>query len=260
MISYEPILSHVVPFMLVVARLGGLFLLAPILGNRFLPAKFRALLVVMLAAAVYPGLSSTVQHLPETTLLTLAPLIVTETLIGFTIGFIACLPIMCLDLAGYVMGHQMGLGLARVYNPHTAMDTDILGQLLMFIALGTFIALGGLEVLFVSLLSTYQGVPIGGVGGGVAPLDLVVGVLSSGVEMAARVAAPVVCIVFLLMISMGFIMKTMPQINILSVGFTVKILFGVGMVAAAIGSMHGAIQGELERVLNVVLDFGRTVG
>ena len=92
--------------------------------------KFRALLVVMLAAAVYPGLSTGVQHPPEATVLTIAPLVVSETLIGLTIGFIASLPIMCLDLAGFIMGHQMGLSLSRVYNPDTATDTDVLGQVL----------------------------------------------------------------------------------------------------------------------------------
>lgn len=259
MISFEPILSHVVPFALVVCRLGGLFLVAPVIGNRLLPRRFRALLAVMLAAAIYPGLSTSAAHLPEANILTMAPLLLSETLIGVVIGFIASLPILCLDLAGFVMGHQMGLSLARVYNPDTASDTDVLGQVLMYVALAAFVALGGIEVLFVSLLSTFDRVPIGGFGITHLPLETAVGVLTSGTELGVRVAAPVVCMVFLLMIAMGFVMKTMPQINILSVGFTLKILFGLGMLAAALGSMHFAVQEEIERVLRLVLDFGRTL-
>jgi flagellar biosynthesis protein FliR len=255
--SFEPILAHVVPFALVACRLAGLFLLSPILGNRYLPRRFRALLVVMLAAAVYPGLSTTVQTPPEATILTIAPLLVSETLIGLVIGFLASLPIMCLDLAGFVMGHQMGLGLARVYNPDTATDTDVLGQVLMYVALASFLAMGGMEALFVALLSTFERLPIGHFQIASLPLDTVVGVLSSGMELGVRVAAPVVAIVFLLMIAMGFVMKTMPQINILSVGFTVKILFGLGMCAVAVGSMHQAVQGEIDRVLRLVLEWGR---
>jgi flagellar biosynthetic protein FliR len=129
----------------------------------------------------------------------------------------------------------------------------------MYMALAAFVALGGIEVLFVSLLSTFDRVPIGGFAITHLPLDTGVGVLSSGVELGVRVAAPVTCMVFLLMIAMGFVMKTMPQINILSVGFTVKILFGLGMVAAALGSMHYAVHDEIERVLRLVLDLGRTI-
>jgi flagellar biosynthetic protein FliR len=256
--SFEPIIAHLVPFALVTCRLAGLFLLSPVLGNRYLPMRFRALLVVMLSAAVYPGLSSTV-HPPEATLLTLVPLVVSETLIGLTIGFLASLPIMCLDLAGFVMGHQMGLSLSRVYNPDTATDTDVLGQVLMYIALATFVSLGGIEVLFVSLLSTFDRVPVGHFGFTSLPLETVVGVLASGMELGVRVAAPVMAIVFLLMIAMGFVMKTMPQINILSVGFTVKIIFGLGMCILAVGSMQSAVQGEIDRVLRLVLDWSRTV-
>jgi flagellar biosynthetic protein FliR len=193
------------------------------------------------------------------TVFTIAPLIVSETLIGLTIGFLAALPVLCLDLAGFVMGHQMGLSLSRVYNPDTATDTDVLGQVLMYVALATFVAMGGLEVLFVSLVSTFDRIPVGQFGIVSMPLATIVGVLSSGVEMGVRVAAPVMAIVFLLMIAMGFVNKTMPQINVQSVGFTVKMLFGLGMCVMAIGSMQYAVQAELDRVLRLVLDWTHTV-
>jgi flagellar biosynthesis protein FliR len=144
-----------------------------------------------------------------------------------------------------------------VYNPDTATDTDVLGQVLMYVALASFLAMGGMEALFIALLSTFERLPVGSFQIALLPLDTVVGVLSSGMELGVRVAAPVVAIVFLLMIAMGFVMKTMPQINILSVGFTVKILFGLGMCAVAVGSMHQAVQGEIDRVLRLVLEWGR---
>jgi flagellar biosynthetic protein FliR len=129
----------------------------------------------------------------------------------------------------------------------------------MYIALGCFVAAGGMEVLFTALMATFDRVPIGGFALSRVPLDSVVGVLASGMELGIRVATPVTCIVFLIMISMGFIMKTMPQINVMSVGFTLKILFGLGMCAAAIGTMHRAIAGEVDRVLRFVLDWGHSL-
>jgi flagellar biosynthesis protein FliR len=121
------------------------------------------------------------------------------------------------------------------------------------------VAAGGIEVLFVSLISTFDRIPVGQFGLVSMPLETIVGVLSSGMELGVRVASPVMAIVFLLMIAMGFVMKSMPQINILSVGFTVKILFGLGMCILAVGSMHSAVQGEVDRVLRLVLDWSRTV-
>jgi flagellar biosynthesis protein FliR len=254
--ALEHILAHVAPFLLVAFRLAGLFVLTPVLANRSLPRRVRALMVLMLAVALYPMLPTQVQIAPDAGLADLGPLVFREFLIGLTMGFIAALPIHALDLAGYLISHQMGLGLARVYNPEMETDTDTTGQLIMYLGLASFVALGGIEVLFLSLADTFRNVPIGGLTVQQLPLDTVVGLIASGVELAVRVAAPVLCIIFLLMIAMGFVSKTMPQINIMSVGFTIKIIFGLGMLAASLGAMQHATADEVQRVLRLAVDWG----
>jgi flagellar biosynthetic protein FliR len=111
--------------------------------------------------------------------------------------------------------------------------------MLMYLGLGVFVSLGGLEALYLSLASTFERVPPGGFGLGMLPLDAIVGVVASGFELAIRVAAPAVCIIVLIMIAMGFVMKSMPQINVLSIGFTVKIIGGLLMVTLSLGGAAG---------------------
>jgi flagellar biosynthesis protein FliR len=249
--ALEHILPHVAPFLLVAFRLAGLFLFTPVLANRALPRRFRVMMCVMFAAALYPMLPESAQVAPGATLADLAPMIVGEMLIGFVIGFIASLPIFALDLSGYLISHQMGLGLARVFNPELEADTDIAGQLVMYLGLGAFVALGGIEVVFVCVAHTFSNVPLGGIGVAQAPLDLVVGLVASGFELGLRVAAPVLSIILLLMIAMGFVSKTMPQINIMSVGFTFKILLGLGMFLFSLVAMQQATSDEINRVLRL---------
>ena len=259
--AVEHILPHVAPFLLVAFRLAGLFVFTPVLANRSLPGRFRVLLVVMFAAAIYPMLPGAAQVAPDAALIDLAPMVVRELLIGLIMGFLAAMPIYALDLSGYLISHQMGLGLARVYNPDLESETDTTGQLVMYLGLGAFVALGGLEALFLSLADTFRFVPLGG-GPGVSqvPLDLIVGLIGSGFELAVRVAAPVLCIIFLLMIAMGFVSKTMPQINIMSVGFTVKIVFGLAMLTASLTAMQQATAEEIHRVLRLAVGWASGLG
>jgi flagellar biosynthesis protein FliR len=175
------------------------------------------------------------------------------------IGFLAGLPVLALDMAGYLMGHQMGMGLARVYNPDMGSDTDVFGQLLMYMGLGVFVAIGGLDAAYLALVSTFQNVPVGAFALDRAPLEAVVGVISSGFELALRVAAPILGLIFLLMITMGFVTKTMPQINVMSVGFTLKMLGGIAMLMASLAAMQHATAAEIERVMQMVVDWGRTL-
>lgn len=254
-----PLMSHVVPFVLVIFRLAGLLVFTPLLANRTLPRRFRVMLAVMLGAAVYPVLPTALQVEPNIDLVGLIPMALSEMLIGVVIGFLAGLPILALDMSGFLMGHQMGMSLARVYSPDTGTDSDVFGQVLMYLGLATFVALGGLEVAFMTLVGTFKSVPIGAFAPGRVPLDAIVGVVTSGVELAMRVAAPVLSIVFMLLIAMGFVMKTMPQINVMSVGFTVKILFGLAMLVASLTAMQQASADEIERVLRMVVEWGRSL-
>lgn len=259
--ALEHILPHVAPFLLVAFRLAGLFIFTPVLANRTLPRQMRVLLVVMLAASLYPMLPAQAQVAPDAAMIDLAPMVIRELLIGLIMGFLAALPIHALDLSGYLISHQMGLGLARVYNPELETETDTTGQLVMYLGLASFVAVGGLEVLFLSIADTFRFVPLGG-GPGAAqvPLDLIVGLIGSGFELAVRVAAPVLCIIFLLMIAMGFVTKTMPQINIMSVGFTVKILAGLAMLAASLTAMQQATADEIHRVLRLAVGWAASLG
>ena len=257
--TLEPLLRHVVPFMLVVFRMAGLFVFTPLLANKTVPRKFRAMLAMMFAAALYPVLPVAVQIEPDIDLAGLLPLVLSETLIGVVIGYLAGLPVLALDMSGFLMGHQMGLSLGRGYNPDVGSDTDTFGQVLMYVGLGTFVSLGGLEAAYVALASTFRNVPIGSFAVNRVPLDAIVGTISSGVELAMRVAAPVLAIVFLLMIALGFVMKTMPQINVMTVGFTLKIIFGIAMLSASLVAMQRATSDEIERVMRMVLDWSRSL-
>lgn len=256
----EPLLQHVIPFVLVAARLAGLFIFTPVLSNRLFPRRFRALLVLMFSAALYPTLPTSVQTPPATDLVGLLPLVVGEVLIGLVLGFIAALPIICLDLAGFMMGHQMGLGLARVYNPDAGTDTDILGQLMMYLGLGTFLALGGIEVLFSCLVSTFGRVPPGGLALTQIPLEFIISVLGSGFELGVRVALPVVAIIFLIMVALGLLSKTVPQLNVMTVGFTIKIMAGLVILLLAIGSIQGAMGEHLAHVLRQIDGWAGSLG
>jgi flagellar biosynthetic protein FliR len=253
--SIQPLLDHAAPYLLVVARLSGLFLAGPVLAGRMVPRRVRALLTVVFAAAIYPALPGRLQTPPDADLFALLPLVFTELLIGATIGWIASLPLAGMELAGMIMGHQMGLSIARAYNPEADTDSEVVGQISYYLGIGAFLAIGGLDGLYLGVLRSFDRLPIGGFGASGLPFGMFIGVLSSGFELALRVSAPVVCAIFLVMIAIGFVMKTMPQINVMSVGFAVKIVCGLGALAASLVVLDQVAGDEVGRVLHLILEW-----
>lgn len=260
MISIEPILEHVIPFTLVLFRLAGVFVFAPLLSSFSLPFQAKALIAAALAAAVYPVLPPQWHIPPEPHLFDVLPLVLAETMIGVCIGLIASIPLMVMQMAGVLAGYQMGLGLARSYNPELDMEMDVVGQLLFYMGTGVFLAIGGIDAVFHAVVRSFEFMPAGGFSPEDTPLALYVSVVQAGTELAMRVAAPIVGATLLMMIAMGFIMKTMPQVNILSVGFPAKILVGLFTFVAGLAAIHHVLTEETLDVLRQLMQWIESLG
>jgi flagellar biosynthetic protein FliR len=250
----DSILVHVVPFMLVVTRLTGIFLLTPLLRSTSVPMMFRALLALMFALAIFPFIPPADPSI-AVNLVELVPLMFAELLIGTAIGLIAGLPLIALEMGGYVIGYQIGLAMAESFNPELDTNGSVIGQLLFYLGIFLFISVGGLDVLFMTLADSYHTIPLGTFTASDAPLLVIVGVLSSGFELAIRIASPIIAVVSLLYVSMGFIMKTMPQINIMSIGFAAQIMAGLITLLLLIGTISIVAGEEIENTLAVLVDW-----
>jgi flagellar biosynthetic protein FliR len=257
---------HLVPFALVAFRVMGLFLAAPLIAGAAVPARVKVLLAVTLAAAVYPivatggpGGGPTGIAPASVGLFALVPMIAFEAAIGAAMGFLAGMPMHAANFAGFIMGHQMGLTLARTYDPTSEVETDLISQLLYILAAGAFLAIGGLEALFLGVATSFERIPAGGFRPDLTPLDIAVGLMGSSLELALRVSAPVLGIVSLILVALGVLGKTLPQINAMTVGFMLKIILGLTMIALGIVAMEEAIVEDVQRTLHGVLAWWDTV-
>ncbi len=243
------IFEHAIPFVLVLFRLAGLFIVSPLLSSTAIPMRFKLLISMMLASVVYPVLPRELQTPPALDLGVLLPMAVAEALIGFVLGTLASVPLLCLEASGTLMGQQMGFGLARVYNPEMDAEVDLIGQLMFWLGFGGFLAVGGLGQLIGAMVYTFKCVPIGGSSLIAAPLDGFSSLLQSGLELSLRVSAPVAAIILLLVIIFGVIGKTMPQMNVMNIAFTFKVAAGLGIIALSTLSIATAAGDEMSRAM-----------
>lgn len=260
-VDLTPILPYVPVWLMILFRLTGIFVLAPVLGSSTVPRMIKVFLALGLSFAVWPmlwvdaqasgNLAMAVRNLD---MWSLGLLIALELLIGYVIGYAASLPLTGMQLGGHVVDQQMGLAAAQLFNPEFDDQTGVTGQLLFMFALALFVAAGGLNVMLHTLAQTFRHVPLGGFAGFDQIVHMVVGMLAIMFELGLRIAAPILCLMFLVSVGMGFLMRTVPQFNILSVGFAIRILSSllvmtmlIGAIAGAYGNMSGEILGTLMR-------------
>ena len=250
--SLEPLLPHLPAFMLVFFRLTGIFIFGPVFGSSVLPMRVKVLLALVLAFCVYPIIPPQVPvHL---SVAGLAVAVGTEILIGLIIGYGASLPLVAMQVGGLMMGHQLGLGLAQVFNPEFNEQSEVLSQFLFLVALTAFLLMNGHHAMLMALVNSFQSVPLGGYLPDGGLVYTITGLLTATFDLGLRVAAPLLCLVFLETIAMGFVARTVPQLNILSLGFPLRILLGMFLVVGAVAMMFQSVGDMINHTIHVLLN------
>ena len=220
---------------MVLFRLTGIFILAPVFGSTAIPRQVKLYFAVGLAFLIYPMLLTPGR--PSALLIgnvihnglflwELIGRIAVELLLGFAIGYAASLPLIAMQMGGQMIDQQMGLAFAGVINPDLDEEAGIIGRTLFLASLAIFVIVGGHRQMLATLIDSFDHVPLGSFVGFEGLVTLAVGLMQVMFELTLRVAAPVLCVMFLLMVAMGFVARTVPQMNILSVGFIIRILVG----------------------------------
>jgi flagellar biosynthetic protein FliR len=257
--SIEVLSLHLTPALMVLSRVSGMAVQGPLLSSSAIPMRIKAMLVVALGLAIYPTAAASAT-LPSTMTLGMAfPMILLEFGIGVFIGFMASMPLLAAQFGGLAMGQQIGLGFARFYNPAIGEESDSLEQIFFFLALAIFLALGGLESMVSSVVSSFAVLPATAIPGillgqtTTSPLGIFTGALSAAFELGLRVAMPLLAIVCLETVVMGYLSRSVPQLNIMSIGFPLRIIFGLAVIVASLAAIDEALVdgtvGALEALL-----------
>jgi flagellar biosynthetic protein FliR len=267
-ISLEPLLVHVPAWTMVLFRIAGIFLIGPMLGSSLVPMRMRVFFALGLSFCVYPmllapgsaaaslvGQTVADTQLSQLSLWSLAPMVAMEILIGMVIGFGANLPIVGIQMSGQLIDQQMGLAVAAVFNPELDANAGTVSQFLAMLAITVFVMLGGHRVVVATVVGSFSHVPLGGMSPSGAMMDLILGLMTAMLELAIRVAAPVLCLIFLETLAMGFIARTVPQMNILSIGFVLRIVAGTVLLIAVMSYIGDAMQAAITENLRQLVWF-----
>ncbi len=223
-------------YLLVLFRIGGLCVTAPLFGSAMVPRRLRVGLAFVLAAALFPMLASQIRASItfEEALIGVAG----ETMIGLIIGLAMSIVFVGAELAGSLVGQQAGLSLGQVLNPLLDTETTAIGQLFFIVHLLIFLAIGGQRHLMRALLDTFEVIPLLSFRADQTVVELAAELLSSAFILAIRLAGPVLTALTLTTLALGLLSRAMPQLNVLSIGFTVQILVAL-LVAALALSLAG---------------------
>jgi len=223
-------------FVLVLARIGGLMLAAPLFSNAVLPVRIKAMIVLVLALAIFP---MTVSFVPAPVTLGAAALgIVGELAVGLFIGLGVTLLFVGVQMGAQLVGQQSGIRLGNVFNPLADAAGSILARLYFLVAMLIFLLVGGHRAVVRALLDSFSTVPPMSFSLSENLLMTLIEILTLSFSVAIRVAGPAIMALMLALLTLGFISRSVPQLNILTVGFPIKVLIALLVLAATMMSLE----------------------
>ncbi|MBU1701709.1 MAG: flagellar biosynthetic protein FliR [Candidatus Eisenbacteria bacterium] len=222
---------HWVPVaLLVLFRSLGFFMTSPILARREIPGQIKVAaaitLTVILTPIAPPGPIEALNTLPGTLLA-----VVSEALLGALLGLAASFPFVGINLAGQLMGTQMGIGLAGIMDPTSGNSGGIIGRFLETTAILIFLLSDGHHILLRALSFSLRMHPPGTLGMGASVANTLIDLSASIFVVGLEVGGAVLGVLFLAEAAMGFVARTVPQMNIFIIGFPIKIALGLGTLA-----------------------------
>lgn len=230
-------------FILVLARVTPLFIIAPLFSSTMIPPRARGIIAVGIAIGLTP-IAMHGQHIP-TDPLALAGLTIEGLLVGFGFAFSLSILMAAIESAGAFIDVISGFSYGALINPMNGQQSAVIQRFYSLVGTLVFLVIGGDAWTIRGLNRTFELVPLTS---GPRISSLVAGtvhVFTTVFASALEIAAPVLIALLITDVAFGIVSRVVPQMNVFAVGFPTKIAVAMVVVGATLPFFANWIDNQL---------------
>jgi flagellar biosynthetic protein FliR len=239
--------TNVVGFLLLFFRFGSLFIAVPIFSHQAIPMVVKSAMAFLLTIVFY---SSMPPIAFEINLVNIILAILSELLFGLVIGVILQLAFHVITFGASMITFAMGFSMASAIDPQSGVSMPIIEQFLSLMALMVLFSLNLHHWMLLFIDSSLSHIPLGGF---VMTKSLVTYMIKAAANLFVigfTIAFPIIALSWMADIIFGMLMKTMPQFNLLVIGFPIKIMISFAVLIAILASSMLILQGQVQEAFN----------
>jgi flagellar biosynthetic protein FliR len=249
MISFTEaqIVAWISPILWPFLRVLALFTSAPIFSMRAIPLRARIGLAFFIALAAQPSLVG--QPVVSINGPEALGAVIQQVGVGLTIGFAVRLVFAAVELAGELVGLQMGLNFAAFFDPASNAQVSAVSRFLGNISLLLFIVINGHLMLLMAVIRSFEAFPTNR--NFLVALQRVQ-LHQLGADLFASalwIALPMIGLLLFVNLTLGIVSRVAPQMNVFAVGFPVTLVMGLIGIAATLPLMDQPLMALMERTI-----------
>ena len=232
-------------FMLLFARLSGLIVFFPFYSHNQIPLSVKTLLVFVLCVVLFP-----ISKAHENSINFLIGEILGEVMLGLSAGLMLTIIFATLQMAGEQISMVMGFSMASVLDPQTGTNSPVIANLINFIVLLAFLALDGHHLILQFYSNSLAAIPLGDFYPRNGVMSYVIKLFGNLFMFGFVLAFPIIALSMLSDAIFGMLMKTMPQFNLLVIGYPIKVTIGFSVLIAILAGIIKIITDMMMQILN----------
>ncbi|MCP3925922.1 MAG: flagellar biosynthetic protein FliR [Desulfobacterales bacterium] len=216
-------------FTLILIRISVVLFLFPILGSPVFPPLAKMGLALIFTFVLFPVVKVDPALFPKDAVQTVI-LMVSEFMIGMLLGLTVRFLFAAIQLAGQVIGFQMGFSMINVVDPQSGDNVSITEQISFWIAMLVFLAIGGHHILIMALVDSFSIINVGVFTIHAGFAQKIIALSAEIFPLGIKIGAPAIAALLCTSAAFGICAKFVPQMNIMIVAFPLKIAVGLAMI------------------------------
>ena len=227
-------------FVFPLTRILGLLATAPVFNNAALPARVRLIAGLAITLGLAPALPP-MPAIPASSWIGLV-VIGQQMLIGVLLGFALRIAFAAVDVAGELIGLQMGLSFATFFDPTSGGQTPVITEFLGLLTALIFLGLNGHLLMLTALSESFTLLPVSTVPIHAPALSAILGWSATLFSTGLLLALPLITALLVANIALGVLARIAQQLNLFAVGFPVTLALGFLVLMLSLPYVGAALE------------------
>ena len=233
--------DHVLSLLLTLMRISIVLFMMPVFNTNSIPVQVKASICLVLTLALWPHLSLSGSGI-SSHMLGIVLMLLGELVLGLVMGMTVQFLFMGIQSGGELLGFQIGFTMVNVVDPLSGMQNSATAYFLWMVSILSFLALDGHLFMLKALADSFYLIPAGGLLIGEVLLRQIFDLSAQLFVLAVKIAAPVMLALFLTEVALGLMNRAAPQMQVMMVGFPLKIAIGFLFLGLLLIVLSGQIE------------------
>jgi flagellar biosynthetic protein FliR len=241
--------TNIVAFILLFFRFAALFIAVPIFSHNNIPMSIKTVMAFFFTVVFYNSMPPLEIAISVPTVIIA---ILSEFLLGLAVGIALQVAYNVITFAGGQISFMMGFSMASAIDPQSGVSMPIISQFLSLLGLMILLSLNLHHWMLLLIDHSLKTVPLGGFMLHKDFFEYIIHATSKMFLVGLIIAFPIIALSWLADVIFGMLMKTMPQFNLLVIGFPIKIMVAFVVLIAILTAIMLLLKGQVQEAFNAL--------